>query len=381
MFGIQYRNLLMISLLVDTSCSGSRTIPIQTVSVNGTAHIHWSMKSTNIHFIVIKHNNNTVNIAHGRPDKLIIPDDRLSIIIRDSKITLTITKVRYDDAGIYTCLINIAQETKDVQLIVSALEKGSAVDVPGTVPSTSIRMNDKTYTPWPGDEALEKGSTVDITGTVPSSSIPLDDKTDTLWPGDEGSGRVELIVMVVIGLMVLFFILLAANTLYFRRKLIRGERVDSIGMVAHSYESINSSVHGRVENSATHNADDTSTVVMGQELSLNSNVIINTDVLTSNLSLPDDQVATPISHDSDGVNELNDISTVMTGPDHLTSALEILLTGNTRSAARTVSSAHASNEHGEECASCRNNYDRLQMRPPNVDNNTYTSLKDQTTEL
>ncbi|KAK6187353.1 hypothetical protein SNE40_005406 [Patella caerulea] len=151
MFGLQYRDLLMISLLFDTSCPGSGTIPIQTVTVNGTANIHWSLQATNIHFIEIKHNN-MVNIVLGRPDKLLITDDRLSAIIRESDITLTITNVRYKDAGIYTCLINIAQESKDVQLIVSELEKGSTVNVTETVPSTSIRMDDKTDLQWPGDE-------------------------------------------------------------------------------------------------------------------------------------------------------------------------------------------------------------------------------------
>ncbi|KAK6187365.1 hypothetical protein SNE40_005413 [Patella caerulea] len=192
-------------------------------------------------------------------------------------------------------------------------------------------------------------------------------------------------------------------------------------MVAHSYESINSAIHSRGESSVTQNAD-TSAVASGQELSINTNAIFNAGILASNLSLPDDEDAIPISHDNDGVNEMNeistvmtgpnhltsaretlltgntriaagtisnasasnemnDISTVMTGPDHLTSALETLLTGNTRIAAGTISNVSASNEHRGECASYRNNYEQLQMRPQGVDNNTYTSLKDQITEL
>ncbi|KAK6187345.1 hypothetical protein SNE40_005400 [Patella caerulea] len=143
-------------------------------------------------------------------------------------------------------------------------------------------------------------------------------------------------------------------------------------MVAHSYESINSAIHSRGESSVTQIVD-TSTVASGQELSINSNAILNAGILASNLSLPDDEDVIPISHDNGGVNEMNDISTVMTRPDHLTSALEILLTGNTRIA--------AGNEHRGECASYRNNYEQLQMRPQVVDNNTYTSLNDQITEL
>ncbi|KAK6187350.1 hypothetical protein SNE40_005404 [Patella caerulea] len=368
MFGAQVRVFLMImSVLANCSCSGSGIIPKKSAKINGMAQIHWSMETIGILFVEIKLNG--VITIHGSPNNLDITDARLSIIITGSNVTLTITNIQPSDAGIYRCTINMEKEHRDVQLIVSVIEATTIVGISGTVRSTSILVGDFN----PSEPVIEATTLVNVFGTDRASSTLVSDFNPSASGSD--SKRLELMVIAVIGFLIAFFIFFAVVSIYFfKRKLKHGKRVTNTAMAGHSYESINSSFYDRRGSSVIHDVD-TSRVALAEQSILNSGAGVTNGSLSSNFNLADEEIILS-PEDNDHTSAMNDISTVMTIMNQSTSVRQLQLNNNISITVDHPPIHQSGNTiHEEYLSPCSNSYERLQRRPENTDNRSYTSLK------
>ncbi|KAK6187351.1 hypothetical protein SNE40_005404 [Patella caerulea] len=145
-------------------------------------------------------------------------------------------------------------------------------------------------------------------------------------------------------------------------------------MAGHSYESINSSFYDRRGSSVIHDVD-TSRVALAEQSILNSGAGVTNGSLSSNFNLADEEIILS-PEDNDHTSAMNDISTVMTIMNQSTSVRQLQLNNNISITVDHPPIHQSGNTiHEEYLSPCSNSYERLQRRPENTDNRSYTSLK------